>query len=416
MDGFEFWIAAGLLAFVTGAYLLRALAGADVGAHDGPGAAGTQDASSAKQVLLYRDQLAEVDRDLARGVIAPPEAERLRTEVQRRILEALRTRPQAATKPAPRSHTLIAGAAIFAALFGGVGLYVGYGAPGYPDLPLSVRMAQSDAAYANRPSQAEAEAAAPQPAPAPLDAQFATLMDQLRSAMAARPNDVAGLTLLARNEAQIGNFAAAHRAYGALIAAKGVDASADDYLGAAQAMISAAGGIVTPQAEAALMEVLQRDPENGLARYFSGLLFAQVGRPDRTFDLWAALLEDSPQGAPWVASVRELLPQIADAAGVQYQLPAEFGPSAEAIANAADMSPSDRQLMITSMVEGLEVRLMGGDAGSGEEWARLVSSLIVLNEGARAKAAFEAARLALAADPAQMQLVLDAAQNGGIAP
>jgi cytochrome c-type biogenesis protein CcmH len=407
MDGFGFWIAAGLMAFLVGAYMLRALRADDTAIED----------TGDPQISLYRDQLAEVDRDVARGVLAQPEAERLRTEVQRRILDAARAQPISAPRRVSQSHATIASGAIFAALVGGVGLYLSYGAPGYPDLPLTVRIAQSDAAYASRPSQDEAEAAAEPRAPAQIDPQFATLLEQLRSAVAARPNDIQGLTLLARNEAQIGNYAAARRAYGALIAAKGADASGEDYLGYAQTMISAANGIVTPQAEAALMEVLQRDPENGPARYLSGLMFAQVGRPDRTFDLWAALLEDSPQGAPWVASLRELLPQVANDAGVQYQLPAEFGPSAEDIANAAEMSPEDRQLMITSMVEGLEARLMaGGETGSGEEWARLVSSLIVLGEGARAEAAFEAARLALAADPTQMQLVLDAAQNGGIAP
>ena len=37
---------------------------------------------------VYRDQLKEVDRDVARRVISPENAERARTEIKRRILEA----------------------------------------------------------------------------------------------------------------------------------------------------------------------------------------------------------------------------------------------------------------------------------------------------------------------------------------
>ncbi|MDP1576680.1 MAG: c-type cytochrome biogenesis protein CcmI, partial [Cypionkella sp.] len=45
------------------------------------------DASSDNDAALkvYRDQLAEVDRDLARAVISAPEAERVKTEVSRRL-------------------------------------------------------------------------------------------------------------------------------------------------------------------------------------------------------------------------------------------------------------------------------------------------------------------------------------------
>jgi cytochrome c-type biogenesis protein CcmH len=408
MDGLAFWAAAGLMAFAVGLYMLRALSQAGSAAPDG-----------ANEVSLYQGQLAEIERDLARGVLASAEAERLRTEVQRRILDALRHNEKAAPQGSPAGGLgpKMAALVIMAALAGGAGLYVRYGAPGYADLPFSKRMALADAAYENRPSQDEAEAAAPPAPQMPADAQFLALMDQLRSAVQARPDDLQGLTLLARNEAQMGNFAAARRAYEALIAAKGDAAAADDYLGAAQAMISAAGGLVTPQAEAALMQVLRLDPQNPMARYFSGLMFAQVGRPDRSFDLWAQLLQDSPPDAPWTASLRSLLPQVAAAAGVKYQLPAEFGPSAEDIANAAELSPDDRRLMITGMVEGLENRLMVQKAsGTGEEWARLVSSLIVLGEGARAEAAFEAARLALAADPSAMQLVQEAVTRAGMGP
>ena len=73
-----FWIIIGSLALGVGAVLALALLRGRKG--DVPPAA--------YDLQVYRDQLKEVDRDLARGVIAPAEAERVRTEVSRRVLAA----------------------------------------------------------------------------------------------------------------------------------------------------------------------------------------------------------------------------------------------------------------------------------------------------------------------------------------
>ena len=45
-------------------------------------------APAAYDLDVYRDQLKEVERDLARGVVSESDAERARTEVSRRILQA----------------------------------------------------------------------------------------------------------------------------------------------------------------------------------------------------------------------------------------------------------------------------------------------------------------------------------------
>ena len=404
MAGIWFWVVAGAIGFAVSAYLLRALArGGDVAAA-GPMA-----------LELYRGQLAEVERDLAKGTLQPSEAERLRTEVQRRMLEAAKTMQA----PAAQAGGLGQGlgfAAIIAALAGTVALYFTLGAPDYPDLPLSKRLALAAQAYDGRPSQAQAEALAPPPAPVQADPEFLALIEQLRAAVAARPTDVQGLTLLARNEAQLGNFVASSRAYQAMIAAKGDAASAEDYSSAAQAMIAAAGGIVTPEGEAALMQTLTLDPQNGLARYFVGLMFAQTGRPDRAFEFWEPLARSSAADAPWSAPLAALLPEVAAAAGIPYTAPADLaqiGPGAADMAAAADMTSEEQRTMINMMVTGLEARLLEA-GGSGEEWARLITSLGVLGEMPRAEVALRAARAAMATDPAAMELIDAAAEQSGL--
>ncbi len=159
----------------------------------------------------------------ARGVIDPAEAERLRTEVSRRVLEADRAAGAGGTvAEAPRGATLAMAGLVAAVMLGGVWAMCGLGAPGYPDLPMAERLEMAEALHRDRPGQAEAEAAAPMPEPAQADADFLALMDKLRAALKTRPTICEGHQLLARNEAALGNFGAAiaaqttcHRAAGA---------------------------------------------------------------------------------------------------------------------------------------------------------------------------------------------------------
>ena len=73
-----FWMVAGLLALLIGAALvLAAWRKRD-----------ESDPAAAYDLQVYRDQLREIDKDLAKGVLSEDEAERTRTEVARRVLEA----------------------------------------------------------------------------------------------------------------------------------------------------------------------------------------------------------------------------------------------------------------------------------------------------------------------------------------
>lgn len=402
MQDWLFWAVAGAMTLGVGAVLLQALRRSSAASDDGAA------------LKVYRDQLAEVDRDLARAVITPVEAERVRTEVSRRLLDA----DKALQAGAPRGGSGSAVPAVGAvALLLGAGLYAydRLGAPGYTDLPIATRLAMTDQNYRNRPSQDAAEAAAPVPAAVKADPQFTDLMTKLREVLKTRPDDTQGLALLAKNEAQLGNFIASRKAYQHMVEVKGDAASVDDHLGLAQTMIIAAGGFVSPEAEKQLIMVLERDPRNGLARYFSGLMFAQVGRFDRAFALWEPLLREGPADAPWIAPIKAGLQDVADRAGIKYQLPgASKGPNSSDIAAAGQMSAADRQEMIKGMVGQLESRL-STEGGPVEEWVKLINALGVLGEADRAKTAAAQAKAALpdqtAAIDAALVSALETAAN-----
>ncbi|WP_209425397.1 c-type cytochrome biogenesis protein CcmI [Pararhodobacter sp. SW119] len=385
--------------------------------------AGTSTAPAPKREMqVYAAQLREIERDLTRGTVTPEEAERLRTEIGRRLLDADRAKRVDIGRAPPSMRTLglalIPAVAILAAV-----LYWREGAPGYPDLPLAQRHAEATEMRAARPSQAELAAewaANPQrPQPGEPDAEFAALLERLREALQTRPLDVEGHRLLARNEANIGNIAAAAEAQAQVVALQGDEAPVPDLVLLAEFQVIAAGGVVSPESEQVLERILRRDPTNGLARYYTGLMFAQTGRPDLTFRLWRGLLDDSRPDAPWVPHLRATLPELAEVAGVRYTLPpaqatGARGPSSADMQAAMDLDPEERAAMIGGMVEGLAARL-AASGGPAEDWARLIAALGVLGEQDRARAIWAEAQRLFADQTEGLAQIQAAARGAGVA-
>ena len=377
--------------------------------------------AAAADLAVWRAQLGEVDRDLSRGVLSAADAERARTEISRRILEADRARAaeagRATTADEARGRSWAALALVALLVAGAFALYARLGAPDYADLPHSERLARAEQVRKTRPSQAEAVSQTPaRPAPQ-ADPAHLDLMEKLRAAVAQRPDDLRGHELLARNELALGNFDASITAYRRILEIKGTAAEAQDYAALADAMILQTGGYVSPEAETALAGALDRDPENPTARFYMGLMYAQTLRPDLTFGFWRPLLEDGPQDAPWLPMVRDQIAAVAAAAGIDYRPPAAAmpGPDAAAVAAAGEMSDEERQQMIRGMVEQLENRL-ATQGGTPEEWARLIGALATLGETDRAKAAWAEAKTKFADRPEALATLDAAAGQAGLAP
>ncbi len=379
--------------------------------------AGAAQPAAAYDLRVYRDQLREVDRDLERGVIGADDAARLRTEIGRKVLDA--DRRLAGSAASVRGGAITgAGAVLALLLVGAAALYWHEGTPGLGDRPIALRLAEAQAHYDNRPSQSQAEAQAPARTPIDLPEDYAELVQQLRDAVAQNPDDVQGLTLLATHEMRSGNLAAARDAQARLVAIKGDQASAGDLMRLAGMMTEAAGGTITPEAEQVLARAVQADPSQPQARYMMGMLQWQNGRPDRAFPIWRALIEEGPDDAPWNVSIRAAMPDLAWLAGHPTYTPPEPraalpGPDAEAMAAAQDMTPAERQQMVEGMVAGLEARL-AEQGGTPDEWARLISSLVVIGKRDHAAAVWEEARARFAASPPALQTVTQAAEDAGL--
>lgn len=404
----SFWlIAAALAAIVALTLLLALMRGRGEGAP-----------AAAYDLQVYRDQLKEVEKDLARGVLTPEDAERTKLEISRRVLEADRAaHTEHGATPAPKGLSIAVAVLVGAIMLGGsLVLYDRIGAPGYPDLSIKARKIAADEAHANRPHQGDAEEqVAAIPGQKEPDPAFVDLVAKLHEVVAQHPNDTRGLTLLARNEAALGNFKEAYIAQSKLIGLKKDATTADDFAAMADMMVLAAGGYVSPEAEGAIKQALTLDKSNGTARYYLGLMYAQTGRPDIAFNVWRGLLEDSKTDDPWVQPIRGGIEELAMRAGVEYTLPAAAaplaGPSAEDVQNAAQMTPEERQDMVRGMVAQLSERL-DTEGGSAAEWARLIGAYGVLGEADKAADAKAHAQEIFADSPDDLAVINGAGQGG----
>ncbi|MEJ1158020.1 c-type cytochrome biogenesis protein CcmI [Prosthecomicrobium sp. N25] len=330
--------------------------------------------AEANDVHVYKDQLAEVDRDLDRGLIAPAEADAARTEIARRLLKSARNAEETAGGSAGRRGWVAAGAGVVAVPAVALGLYLSLGQPDLPDQPLATRLAR-----------------------APDQQTIDDLVARVEAHLAQKPEDGQGWEVLAPVYMRLNRPADAARAYGNAIRLLGSDARRQ--FGHGMALTAAAGGVVTAEARDAFQRSVEADPGQVPSRMYLALALTQEGRHADAVAAWKAIVDAAKGDEPWLEPARRELAAAESAAGLPPSAPKAPpsaqapGPGADEVAAAESMPPADRKAMIEGMVARLGERLAAG-GGSVEEWTRLIRSLAVLG---RTEEARDAARKALAA-------------------
>ena len=370
--------------------------------------------AASKDLALYKDQLREVDSDLARGVLSETESESARLEISRRILAAdKRAQMETLANPAPSIiNKLLAAFVILTVLTGSLGIYANLGEPNLPDRPLVARLAAAQEARAQRLSQEDAEVQVPDEK-INIPEDYLKLVKKLREAIKKRPNDEQGLRLLALHEFRIGKYRAARKAHTRIMKVVGDKVTAKDYIDFAEVMIFATNGYVSPEAEITLSQALKLKPNDGRTRYYSGLAMAQNGRADVAYRLWEGLLKEGPQDAAWIPLIKSQIDDVARLAGINMSNQPLPGPTTDQINAASEMTKEDRKKMIRGMVAGLGERL-ATNGGTMNEWARLIRALGVLGETARASEIWNEAKDVFSDNPKALNLLLEAAQAAEI--
>ncbi|WP_342075308.1 c-type cytochrome biogenesis protein CcmI [Yoonia sp. SS1-5] len=393
-----FWVVCSVMTLVVAAIVVTPLLR--------PG----QPVSDGTDIEIYRAQLAEIDRDVARALLAPEEAETARAEVARRLLAASKTvaAPQLAGRSRGLSIALVGCIGLIA-----VGTYWQIGAPGYGDLPLADRLATSAAIRADRPDQIALEAAAPPVPPVDVPDEYREAVAQLRIIAPTRPDDLQAWELLVIHETELRNFASAARAQAQVIQIKGAPAEIADQALQLDLMVSASGGLISPEAEALARQMLATDPAHPTARFYLGVLFDQTDRPDLAYRFWREMAETGDPETFHVARARAMIESAAFRAGIDYTLPTARGPSLQDIETAQDMTPQDRETMIGNMVAGLADRL-ANEGGTAADWARLIRAYGVLGDRDNAQMVWTEAKDVFGAREEAIAILTEAAQAAGL--
>lgn len=372
-----FWILVAVLTAAVAALLLLPLL---------KGAA--RPAGGRNDSAVYRDQLQEVDRDLASGLINAEEAQFARAEVGRRLLAASQAAETKGSSGAHAARNRIAQALIIVLLPAiGLCLYLATGNPGAPDRPLAERLEN------------------------PGD-DMNILIARAERHLAQNPGDAAGWDLLAPIYYRSGRLQEAARAFDSAIKAAGPTPAR--LAGLAESAIALSGGTVNAEAQDALKRLLTLTPGDPRASFYLALALKQEGKTEEARKAFTAIAEAAPKDAPWLPLVNQHLSELGEpavVAGGSGEVPGN--PTAEDVAAAETLSAGERQAMIRGMVDSLSARLKE-NPDNFDGWMRLIRSHSVLNDKRAAAAALKEGLKAFPAAGEEGQKLLALARELGV--
>jgi cytochrome c-type biogenesis protein CcmH len=311
---------------------------------------------AANEAAFYKAQLEEIRRDVERGLLPPEEAENARAEAGRRLIAAASGPSEA---PPPSRRTRLAAAVLIAIGLPAIAfpLYARLGQPAMPDEPLASRKVAPQ-------TNGEIEAA----------------VAAVEARLIAKPDDGKGWAVIAPVYMRFERYADAAHAYAEALRLLGEDPLRRAAYG--EALVAAAGGVVTDEARQAFDRALTEQPGQPQARFYVALAAEQDGKKADAIRDYQSLLADSSPSAPWRSMVNARLAALN---------------GAPAPAEGAAAIPEAQRPMIEGMVSKLATRL-ASNGGSIDEWSRLIRAYTVLHEADKAKAALANARKALAPD------------------
>lgn len=318
---------------------------------------------------FYREQIAEIERDQARGVLMPSEAEAAKAEAGRRLLRATGIGGEAygaVGEPALRRRRAASTLTLSIVPILALATYEFYGSPQLLSRPATAAMPQQ----AGGPGLMDAVA-------------------QIEAHLAKNPQDGRGWEVIAPVYVRMGRMADAAKAYEA--ATRHLPPNADRFANYGEVLVMAGGGLVSGEAQAAFEQAVKLDAASPKARFYLARAAAQDGQTEKAKAAYEDLLAMSPPEAPWIEVVRQELAALDTTQAPDAGAP--VGPDA-----------------IAGMVAGLASRLET-QGGTAEEWARLMRSYAVLGQRDKAFAAARRAREALAQDGAALKTIDTMAQE-----
>jgi len=323
-----FWSIAALLAAIAIAFVLPTLLG-----HRRAAGAAT---SAAANVAIHRDQLKELDADLAAGTLSPEQRDEARREIEQRLLDDVRTGDgtRATAASGRRTAMAVAAAVPIAALL----LYFAVGNPA----ALAPGAAAGDGHGITRE-------------------QIEGMVERLATRMKENPEDAEGWAMLGRSYAVIDRHAEAAVAYANAVKRSEPDAQLlADY---ADALAMAQGRNLRGEPERLIAQALKVDPRNVKALMLAGTVAFEKKDFKGAIAYWERILKVTPPDSPIADSVRDSIADARQFAGTA-KAPPSAKPGAAAVAAsvsgtvrlspgvAAKASPDDTVFIFARPAEG----------------------------------------------------------------
>ena len=357
---------------------------------------------SKETLTILNDQLREVASDVNRGLVTESEGEISKNIISRKIITTEReAKERLPMRLAPkRANLLFSIFTILVLIFGSFFIYIATGMTGIKFL---------NQAEWNRPdntftqlSQEQAEIFLFSEAENESDKKDITpnyellaLIKELKQILVDRPKDLQGHRLLARNSANVGDYATAISAQNRVLLILGTRAEGQDYVALAEYMLFAIKGYVSLEAAEAIKKALSLSPNNRKARYYNGLNLAQNNSPEKAIKIWNKLLVEIPENSALKPLIQNQIEVVYKMVGLQNELPA------------------DTNIAIMDMVKNLESRLFS-EGGSPEEWQQLIKAYGVLGITGKAREIWLAAKKIFSDKPSVMERLRMEASNANV--
>lgn len=274
-----FWAIAALLAVAALAFVLPPLLGRR--------RAGSVVTADETNVALYRDQLKELDADLAAGTLSPERHEEARREIERRLLDDVR----AAT--APSSAVPGRAAAVAVGMIVPIAAILLYFAVGNP-AALAPGAAVSDDHTVTRE-------------------RIEGMVERLAQRLKEKPDDLEGWTMLGRSYAVLDRHAEAAAAYANAVKRSPPNAQLlADY---ADALAMSLGRTLQGEPERLIEQALKVDPDNVKALALAGTVAFQKHDFKRAIGHWEHILRVVPPDSEIAEAVRGSIEDARNLAG-----------------------------------------------------------------------------------------------------
>ena len=255
------------------------------------------DANASANVIIYQDQLEELEADLKTGLIAEDQYQQEKESIERRLLEDVRGRaPLTARVPSTRTSVIVYALSVFIPV-AAVAFYLFVGNP----------KALSSAPAPTGPPSATQQAGSMSPQ------QIAANVDKLAERLKQNPNDSQGWLMLARSYLMLERYSEAAKAYQRATTLNANDAGLwADY---AEALAMANGQNLGGQPTEALNRALQIDPVNQKALDLAGSAAFQAGDYQKAISYWQQLLKQLPAGSEELGTISDQIAKAKELAG-----------------------------------------------------------------------------------------------------